>query len=49
MLICKPKGRGNWKPISVSIEGDRVSPILIRVGAELTLGGIVFRICKVLT
>lgn len=48
MLICKPKGRGNWKSIVVSIEGSRVSPLLIRVGEVLTLGGIAFRICKVL-
>lgn len=48
MLICRPKGRGNWKPIVLAIEGDRASPLLVRVGHEFTLGGVVWRVAKVL-
>lgn len=47
MLILRPKGRGNWKPLVVAIEGPRASPLLIRRGQELTLGGVVYRIAKV--
>jgi hypothetical protein len=48
MLVLKPKGRGNWAQITLAIEGKRASPLLIRAGQLLTLGGIVFRICRVL-
>jgi hypothetical protein len=48
MLICKPRGRGNWKSIVVAIEGERASPLLVRVGELLTIAGVVFRICKVM-
>lgn len=47
MLVCKPQGRGNWKAIVIAIEGDRVVPLLVRAGQLLTLGGVVWRICKV--
>lgn len=48
MLILRPQGRGNWKPIVMAIEGDRAAPLLIKVGQLLNLGGIVWRIAKVL-
>lgn len=48
MLICKPRGRGNWKSIVVAVEGERASPLLVRAGQLFTLGGVIFRICKVL-
>lgn len=48
MLILKPQGRGNWASLTVAIEGKRASPLLVRAGQLLTLGGVVFRICKVL-
>jgi len=48
MLICKPKGRGNWKPITVHVDGARATlPMFVRVGELLTLGGVVWRICEV--
>lgn len=47
MLVCKPKGRGNWRSIVVAIEGDRAAPLLVKVGDTFTIGGVVFRICKV--
>lgn len=48
MLILKPKGRGNWAAVTVAIEGARVTPLSIAVGQLLTLGGVVWRICRVL-
>lgn len=48
MLILKPKGRGRWTPITMAIEGPRASPLLIRAGQLITLGGVVWRICRVL-
>ena len=48
MLILKPKGRGNWAPVTMVVDGDRATPLLIKVGETVTLAGIVFRICKVI-
>jgi hypothetical protein len=48
MLTLKPAGRGNWKSIVMAIEGERASPLLIRAGQLLELGGVVWRICKVM-
>lgn len=48
MLVLRPKGRGNWTPLIVAIEGKRASPLLVRSGQMLTLGGVVYRIAKVL-
>jgi hypothetical protein len=47
MLTLKPAGRGNWSTLIVAVEGKRASPLLIRAGQKLTLGGIVYRICSV--
>lgn len=49
MLILRPKGRGNWKPVVVAIEGQRAAPLLVRAGQTVMLGGVVWRICKVLS
>jgi hypothetical protein len=48
MLILRPRGKGNWAPLVLAIEGRRASPLLIRVGQLVTLGDLVFRISKVL-
>jgi hypothetical protein len=48
ILILRPPGRGNWKPITVTVEGDRAHPLFIQVGQRLFLGGRTFRICKVI-
>lgn len=47
ILVCRPKGRGNWATTVFAIEGAHVSPMLVRVGTTFTLGGIVWRICRV--
>lgn len=46
-LTIKPKGRGNWRAMTMRIEGDRASPLLVRAGQLLMLGGVIFRICAV--
>ena len=48
MLILRPQGRGNWTPLVVAVEGLRAAPLLIKVGQLVPLGGIVWRISKVL-
>lgn len=48
MLVLRPKGRGNWKPLVLAIEGRDVGTLLIRRGQEIALGGITWRISKVL-
>lgn len=49
MLVLKPAGRGNWKPITLRVVGDRGSvPVLVNVGDQLQLGGVTWRICQVL-
>lgn len=46
-LHCKPKGRGNWRTLVLSLEGVHVLPILLRAGQTFALGGIPWRICEV--
>lgn len=48
MLILKPAGRGNWTPLTMAIEGARAAPLLVRVGQTMVLGGVTFKISKVL-
>ena len=48
MLILRPQGRGNWAPVVMAIEGARAAPLLVKAGQLITLGGIVWRISKVL-
>jgi hypothetical protein len=47
-LVLRPVGRGNWKPLVLAIESERVLPLLVRVGDRLPLGGVTYRISKVL-
>jgi hypothetical protein len=48
MLILRPVGRGNWAVTVLSIEGKRAAPMLVRRGDRLPLGGVVYRVAKVL-
>lgn len=48
MLILRPKGRGNWSPAVLTIEGKRATPLLIRRGHEIVIGGVTYRVSKVL-
>lgn len=47
-LILRPKGRGNWTPTRVQIDGGHTLPLLFRVGQLLPMGGVMFRICEVI-
>lgn len=46
-LVLKPQGRGNWKPLVLSVVGERAAPLLVRVGEIWPIGGINFRIVSV--
>lgn len=46
-LILKPRGRGNWRPMTMRLDGER-GGLLIRVGQTLFLGGLTWRIAKVI-
>ena len=48
MLLLRPIGRGNWTPLIVAIEGKRAAPMLVRRGDRLPIGGVVYRVAKVL-
>ena len=47
-LILRPIGRGNWRPTRMQIEGGHALSLLFRVGQQLPLGGVLFRICEVI-
>ena len=47
-VVLKPKGKGNWASVTMRIDGRHVTPLSMRVGQLLTIGGVVFRVCKVL-
>ena len=47
MLILKPIGRGNWKPVTLNVDGRHAAPLTVRVGDRLVLGGVTFRVCGV--
>ena len=51
ILVCKPKGRGNWAPIKIEINdqapghgSSRVTPLLFHIGQMFALGGVVLRV-----
>lgn len=46
-LTLKPCGRGSWTPMVLRFEGKRASPLLVRKGDRITIGGITFRVCEV--
>ena len=47
-LVLVPPGRGKWRTTTVRIDGDRTAPLFFRVGQRIELGGVLFRISKVL-
>lgn len=50
MLVLRPPGRGNWKPVLLHIDQSRNCPLPLEfhVNQRVELGGYVFRVCKVL-
>ena len=49
MLVLKPQGRGNWAATYVQFSGARTKPLLFHPGQTITLGGAVWRICRIHT
>ncbi len=45
-LLLKPKGRGNWRALTMVLEGHR-GGLLILPGQLFYLGGVTWRIVKV--
>lgn len=50
ILVLRPVGRGNWKPVVLAFTESKHSPLPleVHVGLRLTLGIHVFRVSKVL-
>lgn len=47
-VILRPWGRGNWAPLILTIEGKHATPLFIRIGQPVRLGGMDYRISKVI-
>lgn len=47
-VVCKPAGRGGWASITMTITGSRAQPFAVEVGDRFVLGGVTWRVCKVL-
>lgn len=47
-LILRPVGRGNWRAQTFTVDERHVPPMLVRVGERFVLGGVEFRISRVL-
>ena len=45
-LTLKPKGRGNWRAMTMELAGER-GGLFIRAGQLIFLGGVTWRIVKV--
>lgn len=50
MLLLRPPGRGNWKPVLLTVDASRNSPLPLQfhVNQRVELGGLVFRVAKVM-
>jgi hypothetical protein len=50
MLVLRPPGRGNWKPVLLRVEHSRNSPLPLEFyrNQRVELGGHVFRVAKVM-
>ena len=51
IVILRPPGRGNWKPVVMTIEASRHAPLPLYVapGQRIEIGGQVLRVVKVMT
>jgi hypothetical protein len=48
MLVLKPKGRGNWRTLVLVVSGAHLPFMTVKPGDLVPLGGVEFRVCKVL-
>ena len=46
-LTLKQVGHGNWKTLTMTVDGDRASPLLVKLEDTITIGGVVFRITEI--
>jgi hypothetical protein len=47
-LILRPSGRGNWSAVTVHLTGRRADPLLVQRGQLFALGGITWRVVRVM-
>lgn len=47
-LHLRPVGRGNWHQVVWQIDSAHVPPMTVGVGDRFELGGVVFRVVRVL-
>lgn len=47
ILTLRPVGRGNWKTLTIRVEGTRASPILVAKNDRIPIGGITYRVVSV--
>lgn len=47
-IICRPVGRGNWRPIRLEVEGGLLGLLgMVRLNDRFQLGGITWRVCEI--
>ena len=46
-ITLRPVCRGNWKTLTINVEGTRATPLLVRQNDRLYLGGIIYRVVSV--
>jgi len=47
ILILRPVGRGNWKLLTIRVEGSRATPLLVQPNDRIPIGGITYRVVSV--
>lgn len=48
MLVLKPRGRGNWKKLYLVVSGSHLPTMTVKPGDLVPLGGVTFRVCRVI-
>ena len=48
MLVLKPRGRGNWRELHLRVSGAHLPTLTVKPGDLVPLGGVVFRVCRVM-
>jgi hypothetical protein len=46
-LLLRPRGRGAWALVTLTLTGRRADPLLVQRGALIPIGGITFRVVEV--
>lgn len=47
-LLLRPRGRGNWTPVTLVVTGRRAQSLFIQRGQLLFFGGVHWRIAEVM-